>query len=78
MQNKIPTIQEIARILKLSKSTVSRALRDHPAIGLRTTQRVQQLGQRTQLRAQPDGDQLFEKENHVHRGHRFITGRVFL
>jgi DNA-binding LacI/PurR family transcriptional regulator len=43
MQNKIPTIQEIARILKLSKSTVSRALRNHPAIGLRTTQRVQQL-----------------------------------
>jgi len=43
MQNKIPTIQEIARILKLSKSTVSRALRNHPAIGLRTTQQVQQL-----------------------------------
>ncbi|MBN9382661.1 MAG: LacI family DNA-binding transcriptional regulator [Chitinophagaceae bacterium] len=43
MQNKIPTIQEMARILKLSKSTVSRALRNHPAIGLRTTQQVQKL-----------------------------------
>lgn len=43
MQNKIPTIQEMARILNLSKSTVSRALRNHPAIGLRTTQQVQKL-----------------------------------
>jgi LacI family transcriptional regulator len=43
MQNKIPTIQEMARILKLSKSTVSRALKNHPSIGLRTTQQVQKL-----------------------------------
>jgi LacI family transcriptional regulator len=43
MQNKIPTIQEMARMLKLSKSTVSRALKNHPSIGLRTTQQVQKL-----------------------------------
>jgi len=43
MQNKIPTIQEIARLLNLSKSTVSRALKNHKSIGLRTTMQVQKL-----------------------------------
>ncbi|MHA4808423.1 LacI family DNA-binding transcriptional regulator [Flavitalea flava] len=43
MHNKIPTIPEMARLLKLSKSTVSRALKNHPSIGLRTTAQVQKL-----------------------------------
>jgi len=38
-----PTIKEIARRLNISASTVSRALHDHPSIGLRTKTRVQQL-----------------------------------
>lgn len=38
-----PTIKEIAAILKLAKSTVSRALHDHPSIGLRTRMKVQEL-----------------------------------
>ncbi len=37
------TIKEIARQLGVSVSTVSRALHDHPAIGLRTKTRVRQL-----------------------------------
>lgn len=43
MDNKIPTLKEMARKLKFSVSTVSRALSDHPSIGLRTKTQVQQL-----------------------------------
>jgi len=43
MDNKLPTIKEIARRLNVSVSTVSRALSDHPRIGLRTKMRVQEL-----------------------------------
>ncbi len=44
MEEKKPaTIKEIARLLNVSVSTVSRALHDHPAIGLRTKMRVQKL-----------------------------------
>lgn len=43
MEHKIPTIKDIAQQLKVSVSTVSRALSDHPGIGLRTKQQVQKL-----------------------------------
>lgn len=43
MENKLPTIKEIAKQLNISVSTVSRALHDNPSIGLRTKMRVQQL-----------------------------------
>lgn len=43
MDNKITTLKEIASRLKFSVSTVSRALHNHPSIGLRTTAQVQQL-----------------------------------
>ncbi|MCY7351445.1 MAG: LacI family transcriptional regulator [Cytophagaceae bacterium] len=47
--SKLPvTIKVIARQLKLSISTVSRALQNHPSIGLRTRERVQALAQRLQ------------------------------
>lgn len=39
------SIKEIARRLKISPSTVSRALQNHPRIGLRTRERVQELAQ---------------------------------
>lgn len=38
-----PTIKEIARRLNISVSTVSRALHDHPSIGLRTKNMVKQM-----------------------------------
>lgn len=44
-EKKLPTIKEIARQLNVSVSTVSRALHDHPSIGLRTRTRVHQLAQ---------------------------------
>lgn len=41
--NKLPTIKEIAKKLNVSASTVSRALHDHPSIGLVTTMRVHKV-----------------------------------
>lgn len=38
-----PTIKEIAKRLNLATSTVSRALHDHPSIGLKTRMQVQEL-----------------------------------
>lgn len=52
MENKLPTIKEIAKQLNISVSTVSRALHDHPSIGLRTKMRVQQLA--TELAYEPN------------------------
>jgi len=43
MENKQPTIKDIARRLNVSVSTVSRALSNHPSIGLWTKTKVQQL-----------------------------------
>jgi DNA-binding LacI/PurR family transcriptional regulator len=41
--NNLPTIKEIAKRLNVSASTVSRALHDHPSIGLVTTMRVHKV-----------------------------------
>jgi DNA-binding LacI/PurR family transcriptional regulator len=43
--NKLPTIKEMAKKLKISTSTVSRALHNHPSIGWVTTMRVKQLAE---------------------------------
>ena len=57
---KLPTIKEIAKQLNVSVSTVSRALHDHPGIGLRTRMRVQQLAQ--QLNYEPNQTAIFFKQ----------------
>ncbi|MDI3322711.1 LacI family DNA-binding transcriptional regulator [Pinibacter soli] len=46
MAEKQPTIKEIAKRLNISISTVSRALHNHPSIGLKTKTLVQQLAQK--------------------------------
>ena len=43
MHTKPPTIKEIARLLNLSASTVSRALHDHRSIGITTRMKVKNL-----------------------------------
>lgn len=43
--NKLPTVKEIAKRLNVSTSTVSRALHNHPSIGLVTTMRVHKVAQ---------------------------------
>jgi len=57
MPNKPPTIKEIARKLNISVSTVSRALRDHPSIGLRTKLRVKELAR--ELEYEPNQTAIF-------------------
>jgi len=52
-----PTIKEIAKRLNISASTVSRALHDHPSIGLRTKMRVQQLAR--ELQYEPNQTAIF-------------------
>ena len=52
-----PTIKEIARRLNISASTVSRALHNHPSIGLRTKTRVQQLA--AELNYEPNQTAIF-------------------
>ncbi|GAB3019125.1 LacI family DNA-binding transcriptional regulator [Niabella terrae] len=56
----VPTIKEIARRLKVSVSTVSRALNDHPRIGLKTKQAVQELAK--ELNYEPNHKAIFFKQ----------------
>lgn len=60
MENKIPTLKEIAQKLNFSISTVSRALNNHPSIGLRTKTQVQKLAK--ELGYEPNQTALFFKQ----------------
>ena len=57
MENRLPTITEIAKQLNISVSTVSRALHDHKSIGLRTKMRVQELAKK--LNYEPNQTAIF-------------------
>jgi DNA-binding LacI/PurR family transcriptional regulator len=69
MKEKLPTIKVIARQLNVSVSTVSRALHDHPGIGLRTKMRVQELARK--LDYEPNQTAIFFKQ-----GKTFTIGLV--
>lgn len=60
METRLPTIKEIARRLNISPSTVSRALHDHPSIGLRTKMQVQKLAE--ELHYEPNQTAIFFKQ----------------
>lgn len=62
--DKLPTIKEIAKKLNVSVSTVSRALSNHPRIGLSTRQRVQQLAK--ELNYEPNAQAIFFKQKKTH------------
>src|SRR5262249_41215591 len=51
MKKNLPTIKEIAKRLNISPSTVSRALHDHPSIGLRTKSLVRELAKELKYEA---------------------------
>ena len=69
MSKGITTIKEIAKQLNVAVSTVSRALNDHPRIGLRTKQRVQELAK--ELGYEPNAQAIFFKQKRT-----FIIGVV--
>ena len=60
MDNNLPTIKQIAKKLNVSVSTVSRALSNHPRIGLRTKMRVQELAK--ELNYEPNTQAIFFKQ----------------
>ena len=60
----LPTIKEIAKQLHVSASTVSRALHDHPSIGLRTKAAVKNLAR--ELKYEPIQTALFFKERRTY------------
>ncbi len=62
--DKLPTIKEIANRLNVSMSTVSRALSNHPRIGLGTKQRVQQLAK--EMGYEPNSQAIFFKQKKTH------------
>lgn len=64
MDYKPPTIKEIAKKLKVSVSTVSRALSNHPRIGLSTRERVQQLAK--EMNYEPNTQAIFFKQKKTH------------
>lgn len=57
MEDKPTTIKEIAKILNISFSTVSRALHNHPNIGLGTRMRVQKLAK--EMNYEPNQTAIF-------------------
>ena len=70
MDTKLPaTIKEIAKRLNVSVSTVSRALNDHPRIGLATKMRVKQLAK--ELDYEPNTQAIFFKKKR-----RFVIGVI--
>jgi LacI family transcriptional regulator, repressor for deo operon, udp, cdd, tsx, nupC, and nupG len=62
---KLPTLKEIAKRLNISVSTVSRALNDHPRIGLPTKTRVQQLAKELNYEANAQAVSLIQKKTSV-------------
>lgn len=69
MNGKPATIKEIARILKISVSTVSRALHEHPSIGVATREKVQKLAK--ELNYQPNQTAIF-----FQKGKTFTLGVI--
>src|SRR5688572_15233982 len=65
MAHKLPTIKEIAKRLNVSVSTVSRALSNHPRIGLRTKTLVQQLAKELNYEPNPTAISLKERKSYV-------------
>lgn len=60
MSESIPTIKEIAKRLNVSVSTVSRALSDHPRIGLKTKEAVKRVA--AELNYEPNPKAIFFKQ----------------
>src|SRR5215510_563093 len=64
MDQKPATIKEIASRLNVSVSTVSRALHNHPSIGLRTRIQIQKLAE--ELKYEPNQAAISFKQGKTH------------
>lgn len=64
MDTKLPTIKQIAKQLNVSVSTVSRALANHPRIGLGTKEKVQKLA--AELGYEPNTQAIFFKQKRTY------------
>jgi DNA-binding LacI/PurR family transcriptional regulator len=62
--NKQPTIKEIANRLCVSSSTVSRALKDNPRIGLAMREKVKKLA--SELNFEPNTQAIYFKQKRTH------------
>lgn len=60
MDTRLPTIKQIAKQLNVSVSTVSRALANHPRIGLGTKEKVQKLAR--EIGYEPNTQAIFFKQ----------------
>ncbi len=69
MTGKPATLKEIARILNISVSTVSRALHDHPSIGITTCQKVKKIA--AELEYEPNQAAIF-----FQKGKTFTIGVI--
>lgn len=69
MESRIPTIKEIAKRLNVSISTVSRALNNHPRIGLKTKNLVRELAR--ELNYEPNAQAIYFKQKKT-----FVIGVV--
>lgn len=69
MRSKPATIKEIAQLLNISVSTVSRSLHNHPSIGLKTRQKVKKLAD--ELNYEPNQTAIF-----LQQGRTFTIGVI--
>jgi len=65
LDNQLPTLKEIAKKLNVSISTVSRALSNHPRIGLRTKMRVQELAKELNFEPNPKAISFKQRKTFV-------------
>src|SRR6185312_3834073 len=63
------TIKEIARVLNFSVSTISRALHDHPSIGIVTREKIKKLAR--ELNYEPNQSAIF-----FQKGKTFTIGVI--
>jgi LacI family transcriptional regulator len=65
MSKKEITIYDIARVLQLSPATVSRGLKDHPAINVKTRQRIAEMAREMGYRSNNFASNLRKQKTHT-------------
>ncbi|RZL66773.1 MAG: LacI family transcriptional regulator [Pedobacter sp.] len=74
MQSKPTTIKEIARLLNISPSSVSRGLHDHPSIGAVTREKIKQLAK--SLNYEPNNAAILFQKGKTYNVKTMFNNRV--